>query len=131
VLREQRGDAHRAAVANAGLDGCEVLVTVAGTGRVPTSMLQESRGWSDEEWASAVDRLASRGVVRPDGGLTMQGVGARSAIEDATDRAAAVPWAALDDGEREQVLAALRPLGRLLAERAPVRVPNPMGWEPL
>jgi hypothetical protein len=131
VLREQRGDAHVAAVANAGLDGCEVLVTLVGTGRVPAEMLREARGWTLEEWEAASARLVDRGLIRPDGRLTSDGMGLRIAIEDATDRAAAVAWAVLDDDERDQVFQALRPLGALLAERVPIRVPNPMGWEPL
>jgi len=131
VLREHRGDAHVAAIANAGLDGCEVLVTMVGTGRVPAEMLLEARGWSPEEWEGAAARLLARGVLRPEGRLTSDGLALRIAVEDATDRAAAVPWGALDDEERSEVHRALRPLGALLAQRVPVRVPNPMGWEPL
>ena len=131
VLREHRGDAHVAAIANAGLDGCEVLVTMAGTGRVPADMLREARGWTVEEWDAATERLVARGLVRPDGRLSSDGMALRIGIEDATDRAATTPWAALVDAERTEVYRALRPLGALLAERAPIRVPNPMGWEPL
>ena len=131
VLREQRGDAHVAAVANAGLDGCEVLVTMVGTGRVPAEMLREARGWTADEWQSATDRLVARGLVHPDGRLTSAGMALRIALEDVTDRASTVAWAALDDDERTEVHRALRPVGTLLAERVPIRVPNPMGWEPL
>jgi hypothetical protein len=131
VLREQRGDAHVAAVANAGLDGCEVLVTMVGTGRVPADMLRDARGWTAEEWQAATDRLVARGLVHPDGRLSSDGMALRIALEDVTDRAATVAWAALDDDERTQVFQALRPIGTLLSERVPIRVPNPMGWEPL
>jgi hypothetical protein len=131
VLREHRGDAHVAAVANAGLDGCEVLVTMVGTGRVPTDMMREARGWTVEEWQDATDRLVARGLVHPDGRLTSDGMALRIMLEDVTDRAATVAWAAIDDGERTEVFRALRPVGALLSERVPIRVPNPMGWEPL
>jgi hypothetical protein len=131
VLREQRGDAHVAAIANAGLDGCEVLVTMVGTGRVPREMLREARGWTTEEWDAATDRLVARGLLHSNGRLTSDGMALRISLEDVTDRAATLAWAALDDDERTQLFQALRPLGALLAERIPIRVPNPMGWEPL
>jgi hypothetical protein len=130
VLREHRGDAHVAALAAAGLDGCEAHLTLAGTGRVPAELLREARGWSEDEWASASDRLATRGLLHPDGRLTAAGIATRSAVEDATDRSAHAPWSSLSDEERGAVVATLGPLGAVLAERAPIRVPNPMGWEP-
>jgi hypothetical protein len=131
VLREQRGDAHVAAVAGAGLDGCEVLVTMVGTGRVPADMLREARGWTAEEWQAALDRLVARGLLHADGRLTSDGMALRISLEDVTDRAATVAWAALDDDERTEVYRSLRPVGGLIAARVPIRVPNPMGWEPL
>jgi len=131
VLREQRGDAHVSALASAGLDGCEAHLTMAATGRVPAEMLRQARGWSEHDWDAATTRLVSRGLLHPDGRLTAAGIATRGSIEDMTDHAASAPWGVLDDDEREQVVSGLRPLGVLLAERAPVRVPNPMGWEPL
>lgn len=129
VLREQRGDAHVAAVANAGLDGCEVLVTMVGTGRVPADMLREAWGWTVEEWEAASGRLVDRALLRPDGRLTSDGMAMRIGLEDATDRAATAPWAVPEDGERTEVYRVLRPVAALLAARVPIRVPNPMGWE--
>ena len=73
----------------------------------------------------------ARGLVHPDGRLTMAGIQTRTAVEDATDRAARRAWGALDDAERAHVVEALRPVGALVEERTPIRVPNPMGWEPL
>jgi hypothetical protein len=130
VLREHRGDAHVAALAQAGLDGCEAHVVLSATGRVPAAMLREARGWSEQDWDAAVGRLTDRGLLRSDGGLTVSGLGSRVGIEDATDRAAAVPWAVLDDDERTRAVAALAPVAAAVVERVPVRVPNPMGWEP-
>ena len=131
VLREHRGDAHVAALANAGLDGCDAHLTMVGTGRVPGEMLREARGWTPEEWDAASAGLVARGLLHPDGRLTADGIGLRIGIEEATDRAATAAWSALDDDERTRVFRALRPVGALLAERVPIRVPNPMGWEPL
>jgi hypothetical protein len=131
VLREQRGDAHVAALAAAGLDGCEAHLTLAGTGRVPGEVLQGARGWTDDDWGAAHLRLVGRGLLADDGALTPAGASLRTEVEAATDRAAAVPWSVLGDEERRRVVDVLGPLGALIAERLPIRVPNPMGWEPV
>ena len=126
VLREQRGDAHVAAAAAVGLDGCELHLTLAGTGRVPGELLRDARGWSAEEWQEASDRLVVRGLLRPDGGLTSDGLATRVALEDATDRASAQAWGVLADEERTQVLLALRPLGALVVDAS--RSACPTRW---
>jgi hypothetical protein len=131
VLREQRGDAHVAAWAAAGLDGCEAHLTLAGTGQVPGEVLQGARGWTDDDWSAAHDRLVARGLLGDDGVLTPAGASLRAEVEAATDRASAVAWSVLADDERQRVCDVLGPLGAVIAERLPVRVPNPMGWEPL
>jgi hypothetical protein len=131
VLREQRGDAHVAALASAGLDGCEAHLTLAGTGRVPGEVLRGARGWTEGDWHAAHGRLVARGLLDDDGALTPAGASLRAEVEAATDRAAAVPWSVLGDDERRRVCDVLGPLGALVAERLPIRVPNPMGWEPL
>jgi hypothetical protein len=131
VLREHRGDAHVAALAEAGLDGCEAHVTLAGTGRVPGELLREARGWSEDDWAEAVDRLRSRGLLGPEGLLTAAGRDLRGSVEVRTDRAAAIPWRILTDDEQAAAFHAVRPVGGWLADVVPIRVPNPMGWEPL
>lgn len=131
VLREQRGDAHVAALAAAGLDGCEAHLTLAGTGRVPGAVLQGARGWTDDDWSAAHDRLVARGLLGDDGLLTPAGASLRAEVEAATDRAAAVAWSVLADDDRQRVCDVLGPLGAVIAERLPIRVPNPMGWEPL
>ncbi len=62
-LREQRGDGHVAAQAAAGLDPVEMhLVYALGSG-FPGGVLQQSRDWTDEEWADGVDRLVVRGLL--------------------------------------------------------------------
>jgi hypothetical protein len=61
----------------------------------------------------------------------MAGIQTRTAVEDATDRGARRSWGALDEAERDEVVSVLQPLGALVVERTPMRVPNPMGWEPL
>ena len=94
-LREHRGDGHVGCLLQAGLDGCEALVTAAASGSVPRALLQGSRAWSDDEWMAAVERLAARGWVTGDGEFTDEGKAARAQIEIDTDRLVAGPYRSL------------------------------------
>jgi hypothetical protein len=88
VLREYRGDCHIAVLTSAGLDGAaaNALAVAAGlAGEQQRSM----RGWTEDEWAAAISRLATRGWVDADGTITDTGRSARRQIEDATDRVCA------------------------------------------
>jgi hypothetical protein len=91
VLREHRGDGHFAALVAADIDGCESIVLRAGID-LPRQIIQPIRGWSDEQWASAAERLASRGLLREDGKATADGIALHESVEQATDAAAARPW---------------------------------------
>ncbi|MFG1697437.1 hypothetical protein [Nonomuraea sp. NPDC049309] len=109
VLREHRGDGHLTALQAAGFDGCEALVSFAAVGAAPAATF-ESRGWSEEEWAAARDRLAARGLVDAEGVATDEGRALRNRVERHTDQLAAGPWRALGE-ERAALLAELnRPL---------------------
>ncbi|MFH9726782.1 hypothetical protein ACH4M4_28020 [Streptomyces sp. NPDC017254] len=94
ILREHRGDGHLAALAEARLDPVEALVSFAAIGAAPEPVF-ESRGWSGEEWAAARDRLAGRGLLRPDGTATEAGRALRAEVERRTDELATAPWDAL------------------------------------
>lgn len=94
VLREQRGDGHVAALQAAGLDPCEALVSFAAVGAAPVEVFA-SRGWSDQDWRAAQDRLEVRGLVNHDGSATGRGRDVREEIERLTDELAAEPWRAL------------------------------------
>ncbi|MFJ8585978.1 hypothetical protein ACIRD2_15135 [Streptomyces sp. NPDC093595] len=96
VLREHRGDGHLAALLTAGLDPVEALVSFAAVGAAPVTTFA-GRGWSEEEWAAARDRLAARGLVTADGEATDAGRALRDDVERRTDELAAGPWAALGD----------------------------------
>ncbi|PJE97291.1 hypothetical protein CUT44_13675 [Streptomyces carminius] len=124
VLREHRGDGHVAALVAAGLDGCEVLALRAGVD-LPRAELQPHRGWSDEQWQAARHRLADRGWLAGDGTATADGRRAHRALEEATDRAAARPWRALDAVAVDRLRRELTPLARACATA--LRFPNPMG----
>ncbi|MBT2366627.1 hypothetical protein J7E88_15225 [Streptomyces sp. ISL-10] len=118
LLREHRGDGHVAALVAAGLDGCEILALRAGID-LPRSELQPYRGWSDEQWAAACQRLMERGLLTPDGTATDAGRAVHRAVEAATDGAAARMEAT------DELLRTLTPLARACA--AALRFPNPMG----
>ena len=94
VLREQRGDGHVAALLAAGLDPCEALVSFAAVGAAPVEVFA-SRGWTDEEWGAARERLTARGWVASDGEATEAGRAGRREVERRTDELAVAPWRAL------------------------------------
>jgi hypothetical protein len=124
VLREHRGDGHFAALVAADIDGCEVVVLRAGAD-ANREQLQPARGWTDEDWARAAARLARRGWLDPGGRATKEGMAARQAVEDATDRAAARPWARLGPTATEELASLLAPVARACAVVLPF--PNLVG----
>ncbi|MFI8182614.1 hypothetical protein ACIF70_19160 [Actinacidiphila glaucinigra] len=93
LLREHRGDGHLAALAAAGLNGLEALVTHTATGKGFTpGFVQRSRGWSAQDWAAAQDGLRERGLLDAAGDLTDPGVELRREIEGVTDRLDRAPY---------------------------------------
>jgi hypothetical protein len=123
VLREHRGDGHVAALVAAGVDGIDSLVWRVGID-LPREVVQPYRGWTDEEWSAAAERLARRGWLDAEGRVTDAGRAAHDAVEDATDLAAARPWEALGE-DAETLCTLLAPL----AERCLAELPamNPIG----
>jgi len=105
LLREYRGDGHIAALATAGVSGCEALVVHGATGAVPAAVLQATRGWSDEAWADATGALRGRGWLDADGALTDTGRAHREWVEARTDELAAAPWATLTDTDADRMSA--------------------------
>ncbi|MGW4797226.1 SCO6745 family protein [Nonomuraea sp. NPDC004297] len=105
VLREHRGDGHLAALAAADLDGCESLVSFAAIDAAPVENFA-GRGWSEREWAEALERLAARGLVDAAGKATERGRALRDQVERMTDDLAFEPWRRLGE-ERAGRLAQL------------------------
>ncbi|WP_161342040.1 hypothetical protein [Streptomyces sp. SID5606] len=96
LLREHRGDGHLAALLAADLDGLEALVTHTATGRgMAPKWVLSTRGWTQEEWDAARDRLRGRGLIDDAGELTGRGTELRDGIERETDRLDAGPYAHL------------------------------------
>ena len=124
LLREHRGDGHFAALAAAGIDGCEAVVLRCAKD-LPRDLMQPARGWTDDEWEEAAARLAGRGLLQPDGAATEAGAQLHRSIEAATDRAAARPWARLDATEVDELSDLLLPVATACAVVLPF--PNPVG----
>ena len=67
-------------------------------------LLRESRGWTDEAWAAATERLTRRGLLDDAGGLSDDGVALRAEVERLRR----------DCAEAYQVIGALAPRAGLL-----------------
>jgi hypothetical protein len=130
AIREGRGDGHVACLVAEGIGPCESLVLQGATGRSDAEALRTRRGWSEDEWASAIDDLAERGLAHRDGGVTDEGRRLRAAIEDRTDQvaAASIP---IDDRAAELV-ETMRPLAERIMGGGEVPRKNNMGlpWPP-
>jgi hypothetical protein len=124
TLREHRGDGHWAALLAADVDGCEVLVLRCALD-MRREVMQPIRRWSDEQWQAARSRLTDRGYLAADGEPTQAGRTVQRAVEEATDRAAARPWAELDEAATADLAAVLTPIAVACATVIPY--PSPMG----
>ncbi|CAM5732729.1 SalK OS=Streptomyces tendae OX=1932 GN=GUR47_02550 PE=4 SV=1 [Streptomyces tendae] len=109
ILREHRGDGHLAALLTAGLDPVEALVSFAAIGAAPAGVFA-SRGWDEDEWAAARERLSARGLVHADGSATDAGRALRAEVELRTDELAAAPWQTLGDQGATRLAELLGPL---------------------
>ncbi|MFG2497511.1 hypothetical protein ACGFSB_04765 [Streptomyces sp. NPDC048441] len=93
LLREHRGDGHLTVLLGAELDGLEALVSHTATGKGMTPKWNFStRGWNQEEWDAAVERLHARGLHDGVAELTEAGVELRKDVEVATDRLDRAPY---------------------------------------
>ncbi|WP_406046412.1 SCO6745 family protein [Micromonospora sp. NBC_00898] len=126
TLREHRGDGHVAALVTTGLDPVEVL---AWRCRVDQSreFHQPARGWTDEEWAAAEERLVDKGWLTVDREPTAYGSDTFRAVEEATDRAAVGPWRALGAERTERLRELLEPIARrcrtIIPRQSPIGLP--------
>jgi hypothetical protein len=104
LLREYRGDGHVAILVNSGLEPLPALITHTATGGGFVEPAAKTlRGWSDEQWAEAVDDVKHAGLLHDDGTLTSQGVTLRRDLEDATNRLAERPWHAIGSAKADRI----------------------------
>jgi len=123
TLREHRGDAHVAALLAAGFDGPESVVWRCAPGH--RTQMQEYRGWTDEDWQAASDRLRARGWLDAEGTHTAEGDAAYAAVEAATDREAGRVWDNLGAERTERLRELLTPIASVAFSDIPNI--NPMG----
>jgi hypothetical protein len=96
MLREFRGDAHVAAAAAAGLDGCDLQVLTERCAGMPPRSYAAGRGWDPGQLAAAEDRLGRRGLLAGEA-PTPEGRAFREAVEYETDRLCAASVDALGE----------------------------------
>lgn len=126
-LREHRGDGHVATLTTAGVGGLEAHVLVAAERGMPPPLLQDSRGWTSDEWEAAAAGLRGRGLLAEGGELTADGLALRTRIEADTDALAAPPFAVLGAEGRTRLLADLAPLADAVVDSGLMPYPNPIG----
>lgn len=101
-LREFRGDAHIAASAAAGFDGCQLQVLTERCAGMPPRSYASGRGWDADQLAAAESALRTRGLL--DGDVaTDAGHAAREGLEAETDRLCAPMVEVLGDDVVELV----------------------------
>ncbi|WP_370326673.1 hypothetical protein [Euzebya sp.] len=127
LLREHRGDGHVAVLVGAGLDGCAAQVLQVATGRVPRSVIQPARWWTDEEWDVAVESLRGRGLVDAGGAATADGVALRDRMERQTSTLAAEPVRRVGVDVASSLVDAMGPVVDALARADIIPYPNAMG----
>ncbi|OBH42289.1 SCO6745 family protein [Mycobacterium mantenii] len=126
LLREQRGDAHVAVLAAAGISGRESNVLHAAAGNVPREYLARTRDYDETSWREHEQRLAERGLLDDDGTLTAAGRELKDHIELTTDTLALSALDALSDDEVETLFRALTPITRAVVAGADVPALTPM-----
>jgi len=126
ILREYRGDCHVAILTSAGLDGADANALAVADGRsVPNQ--REMRGWTEDEWAAAYERLRRRAWTDEFATITESGRAARAQIEDATDRVSA---SSFDEEAQARTITledALVSTARAIEASGAMRFPNPVG----
>jgi hypothetical protein len=138
TLREHRGDGHLAALAVLGVGPVAAHVIKVAAGDSPGRDLRLGRRIPDAAWSAEVARLVDRGWIVPGPGeahdddgaptLTADGEALHAAVEDATDRAAAGPWAVLGPERTERLATLLEPITAAANTVVPPR--NPIGLAP-
>ena len=126
LLREHRFDGHNIALAAAGLDGVESHVAMVARGHGNRASILPLRGWTDEEWTAAEERLVARGWLNPDGSFTDQGRAGREAVEEQTNQLAFEPCRRLGADGVGRLRELMAPWVKILHEQGGV----PGQWPP-
>lgn len=127
TLREHRGDGHVAALAAAGIDGCQAHQLLIADQGLPPEVFFDNRGWDEAHQAEALAGLEARGFIEGSD-LTERGRALRRSVETVTDARASAPYeAALAATEHRDLVGRLTPLARAVQVGGIIPFPNPMG----
>jgi len=126
LLREQRGDAHVAVLAAAGISGRESNVLHAAAERIQRDYIARARDYNEAAWRHHEERLAERGLLNDDGSLTEAGRKLKDHIESSTDALALSALDALTDDEVETLFQALTPITRAVVAGGDIPAATPM-----
>lgn len=126
LLREQRGDAHVAVLAAAGISGREANVLHAAAGNVSRDYLARTRDYDEASWRRHEQRLAERGLLSDDGTLTPAGRELKDHIESTTDTLALSALDGLSDDEVEELFQVLTPITRAVVAGGDIPPLTPM-----
>jgi hypothetical protein len=126
LLREQRGDAHVAVLAAAGISGRESNVLHAAAGNVARDYIARTRDYDEATWRHHEERLAARGLLDDDGSLTTAGRELKAHIESTTDALSLSALDALSDDEVETLFRALSPITRTVVAAGDIPAATPM-----
>lgn len=129
LLREQRGDAHVAALVAAGITGRESNVLHVAAGRTTKEKVVSTRDYDEAEWAAVTAQLADRGLLTADGSLSAEGRALKDDIEFRTDAAALPTLDVLSDAEVEALFQALTPLARMVVAGGDLPAITPMALQ--
>jgi hypothetical protein len=123
LLREYRGDGHIAALVVAGVSGLEAAVMHVAQGDGWTrEPLRKTRGYSTQEWDTALAGLRERGWIDDGEGFTDAGRAVRQEIEDRTDVLALRPWQHLGEDGCARLRELVRPLSRAVVDNGGLAV---------
>jgi hypothetical protein len=116
LLREFRGDGHIAVLVSEGLTGLEALLLHIALVPALGPLFRATRGWSDDEWDEAVDRLRGAGWLTGDEELTFTRAGRayREGIEARTNDVNAPAFAGIGSTGLARLIELGRPIGRAL-----------------
>ncbi len=126
ILREYRGDCHVALLTAAGLDGAAANALAVADGRAVPNQ-REMRGWTEDEWAGAYERLRRRDWTDELAAITESGRAARAQIEDATDRVSAASFDEEAQARAITVEDELVAAARVIQASGAMPYPNPTG----
>ena len=129
LFREHRGEGHTSAVMAARLTPEQTApLLIAATGEARDG---RSWRWPDDVWNQAVAELQERGWLDDAGGLTDEGLAARTRIEEETDGLALGPWLQLGKERTHRLWTLLRDLLQVILDQnglARLRTPIGLSW---